>query len=210
MMTLDDLRYLTTDGYDVIVEAYALHPSTTELCLLSLVGEPDAIKAIKATLSIGLPFNITGITRCCWPKQADTFFTMLQRRLPSGAQAILWLPQHGTSVGVQHDTRAFIISRDQNPTSMPPTFVDILDRVLACPIRPEWGQALWVEAQQKQWVQRLDSYNCTVWEFLPQTEEIIAWLQKELRSRRLMIPTPPLTVTRPTATHDTLPREISA
>ena len=83
-MTLDDLRYLTTDGYDVIVEAYALHPTTTELCLLSLVGEPDAIKAIKATLSIGLPFAITGVNRCYWPKQADTIFTMLQRRLPSG------------------------------------------------------------------------------------------------------------------------------
>ncbi len=202
-MTLDDLRYLTTDGYDVIVEAYALHPTTTELCLLSLVGEPDAIKAIKATLSIGLPFAITGVNRCYWPKQADTIFTMLQRRLPSGAQTILWLPQHGTSVGVQHDTRAFIISREQNQTSMPPTFVDILDRVLACPIRPEWGQALWVEAQKKKWVRQLDSYNCTVWEFLPQTEEIIAWLQKELRSRRLTIPGPPLGTSHTPPAHNT-------
>ena len=43
--TLDQLRILKTDGYDAVVEAYAIHPTTRELCLLSLVGEPEAIKA---------------------------------------------------------------------------------------------------------------------------------------------------------------------
>lgn len=191
MITLDDLRYLSTDGYDVIVEAYAIHPTTSEICLLSLVGEPDAMKAIKATLSIGLPFAITGVTRCHWPKQADTFFTMLQRRLPSGAHAILWLPQQGTSVGIQHDTRAFIISRGANTDVMPPTFVDVLDRVLPCPIRAEWGLPLWTAARAKHWVRPLETYNCTVWEFIPRTEELIEWVQKELRAHRLIVPSPP-------------------
>ena len=73
------LRMLTTDGYSVVVEAFACHPVTRQLVLLSLVGEPDAMKAIRATLSVGLTFTITGCPRCEWPKHPDTFFTMIQR-----------------------------------------------------------------------------------------------------------------------------------
>lgn len=189
--TLDQLRILKTDGYDAVVEAYAIHPTTREICLLSLVGEPDAIKALKASMSIGLRFSITGISSCTWPKEATTFFAMTQKRLPSGAQAVLWLPHHGTSVGVQHDTRAFIIDRTPHQTEMPPNFVYVLDRVLACPIRPEWGPQLWETAITRKWVSALKTYNCTVWEFTPKADDIIAWIHERLRTRQLTIPEPP-------------------
>ncbi|MEK7760538.1 MAG: hypothetical protein AAB433_03050 [Nitrospirota bacterium] len=185
------LRMLTTDGYSVVVEAFACHPVTRQLVLLSLVGEPDAMKAIRATLSVGLTFTITGCPRCEWPKHPDTFFTMIQRRLPSGAHSVLWLPQHGTSVGIQHDTRAYIIAREAPTEGPPPTFIDVLDRVLACPIRPEWQTALWEQARQSGWVKPLDSYNCTVWEFHPQINEIVAWIQTQLTAQHLTLPALP-------------------
>ena len=182
------LVYLHTEGYDAIVEAYALHPATHEVCLLSITGQPDAIKALRACLSIGIEVTITPKQRLQWPKDADTFFTVIQKRMPSGAQAVLWLPQHGTTIGVQHDRRAFIIDRRPHLTTMPPSFVHIIDRVLPCPVLPVWGPQLWEAAIVHQWIRPLNTYNCSGWEFTPKTDDLIAWIHHHLKNRTLAIP----------------------
>lgn len=187
-MTTSSLIYLQTDGYEAIVEAYALHPTTHDVCLLSITGQPDAIKALRACLSIGIQVTITPKQRLQWPREADTLFTVIHKRLPSGAQAVLWLPQHGTTVGVQHDTRAFIIDRRSDFTTMPAHFVHILDRVLPCPVLSEWGPQLWNAALTHHWIRPLITYNCSAWEFTPNTEEVIAWIHHQLRNRTLPIP----------------------
>jgi len=187
-MTTSSLIYLHTDGYEAIVEAYALHPTTQDVCLLSITGQPDAMKALRACLSIGLPVTITPNRRLQWPRDAETFFTVIQKRMPSGAQAVLWLPQQGTTIGIQHDTRAFIIDRGPDLTTMPTSFVHILDRVLPCPILPEWGPPLWQAAVTHHWIRPLTTYNCSAWEFLPKTDEVIAWIHHHLKHRTLLIP----------------------
>ena len=175
---------LTTDGYDAIVEAYAIHPKTKEVVLLSLIGQPDAVKALRACLSIGIEVRLTGQPYIRWPKEPDTFYTVIQKRCASGAQAVLWLPQHGTSVGVQHDTRAFLIERDREPPTLPKNFLHILDRMLPCPLLPEWAAGLWSAALTHAWVVPMDCYNCTVWEVLPKTDEIIAWINQYLMTEQ--------------------------
>ena len=187
-MTNSSLVYLQTESYEAIVEAYALHPTTQDVCLLSITGQPDAIKALRACLSIGIPVTITGNQRLQWPREAETFFTVMQKRMPSGAQAVLWLPQHGTTVGMQHDTRAFIIERRPNLTTMPENFVHIVDRVLPCPIVSAWGPQLWHAALEYHWIRPLVTYNCSMWEFLPKTDEVIAWIHQHLKKRILPIP----------------------
>ncbi len=184
-MTPPEIRYLSNDHYDVIVEACALHPNTNQVLLLSLVGEPDAMKAIQATLSLHLPFTITGFRSCIWPNDVEHAHTKIQRRLSAGAQATLWLPQQGTSVGIQHDTHAYIISRTLNDTDCPPTFFHILDRVFACPIREEWTSFIWEESLRRGWVKLMNCYNCTVWELQPRSDELIEWTQQQLRSHAL-------------------------
>jgi len=181
-MTTDNLIRISTEGYDAIVESYAVTPNIHEVCMLSIAGQPDAIKALRAALSLGLAINITGLGRIAWPKQADTHFTFVHKRLPSGAVAALWLPQLSTSVGVQHDTKAYILQRDDTAETPPRNFVAILDRVLSCPILKEWATPLWTAAQQHQWVRPLQAYNCVAWEFQPQTEAIIEWIQAYLRT----------------------------
>ncbi len=188
-MTIDELRYLSTEHYDAIVEAYAIQPTTREVLLLSLIGEPDAIKALRASLSLGLPFTITGVTRCIWPQESAQTLTLQQRRLPAGPHAALWLPQRGTSMGIQHDTHAYLISRTPDDKHCPPSFFSILDRVFACPIREDWAGALWEEARQQGWLKMMDCYNCTVWELEPQPDAVIRWIQQQLRRRRLPVDT---------------------
>lgn len=187
-MTTSPLVYLQTEGYEAVVEAYALHATSREVCLLSISGQPDAIKALRACLSIGIEVTLTPRQRLQWPKEAETFFTVIQKRMPSGAQAVLWLPQHGTTVGVQHDTRAFVIDRRPNLATMPPSFVHIVDRVLPCPILPLWGPQLWEAAVAHHWIKPLDTYNCSAWEFTPKTDEVIAWIHHHLKNHTLPIP----------------------
>lgn len=187
-MTTSSLVYLHTEGYEAIVEAYALHPTTHEVCLLSITGQADAIKALRACLSIGIPATITPHQRLQWPKEADTFFTVIQQRMPSGAQAVLWLPQHGTTIGVQHDTRAFILDRRPDLDTMPESFVHILDRVLPCPVIPAWGPHLWQAALTHKWIRPLLTYNCSAWEFTPKTDDVIAWIHHHLKNHTLTIP----------------------
>lgn len=178
----DNLIRISTDNYDAIVEAYAVTPKEHEVCMLSIAGQPDAIKALRAALSIGLTVEITGVGPICWPKHAATYFSCVQKRLPSGAVAILWLPQLSTSLGIQHDTNAYILQRQHTPGTPPLNFVAILDRVLACPIRSDWAAPLWTAAQDRQWVRPLKTYNCAAWEFLPHTDDIINWIQHYLQS----------------------------
>lgn len=190
------LKRLSTKGYDAIAEAYAIDPNTNEICLLSLTGQPDAIKALRACLSIGIDISLTGITCIRWPKNADTFFTVIQKRLPSGAQALLWLPQLGTSIGIHHNIRAFIIQRHSSDSSMPPNFIHILDRIVPCPVLPEWGPLLWPVALKHKWVRLLDCFNCSVWELNPNPDQLIAWIHRELQHQRLPLPPPaPLVIT---------------
>jgi hypothetical protein len=181
-MTSDTLITIQTEGYDAIVESYAVTPKSHQVCMLSIAGQPDAIKAIRATLSIGLAVTIRGVGSIQWPKQAETFFTFIHKRLASGAQAALWLPQLGTSVGIQHDTKAYIIERDYAGHTPPRNFIQILDRVLPCPMLEEWADPLWQVALQQKWVRPLETYNCAAWEFEPMTDPIIAWVQKHLQA----------------------------
>jgi len=174
--------YISTEGYDAIVEAYAVTPQKHEVCMLSIAGQPDAIKALRAGLSIGLTVSITGLGHILWPKSDETRFTVTQKRLPSGAAAVLWLPQHGTSIGIQHDTTAYILQRQNADENPPPTFIPILDRVLSCPILPEWAAPLWAAAQEHQWVRPLHTYNCSAWAFEPHTNAIIEWIQHYLHT----------------------------
>lgn len=182
MMTTDNLIRISTEGYDAIVESYAVTPKTHEVCMLSIAGQPDAIKALRAALSIGLTVKITGLGDIHWPKQADSVFTFVQRRLPSGAVAALWLPQLGTSVGIQHDTKAYILQRHHRAETPPLNFVAILDRVLSCPILKDWATPLWTAAQQHKWVRPLQTYNCVAWEFHPHSDAIIQWIQTYLQT----------------------------
>ena len=180
-MNTNTLVMIHSEHYEAIVESYVLIPKSHEVCMLSITGQPDAIKALRASLSMGLkvtmsPNNIV----IDWPKQPDTIFTFLQKRLPSGVQAALWLPQRGTSVGIQHDTRAYIIDRHYQGAGPPAQFIRILDRVLPCPLLDDWAEPLWTTALQQKWVLPLESYNCSAWVFEPMTTPIIAWVQHHL------------------------------
>jgi len=181
-MTTDNLIYISTKHYDAIVESYAVTPKEHDVCMLSIAGQPDAIKALRAALSIGLPIEITGLGPIRWPKQAATYFTFTQKRLPSGATAALWVPQLGTSFGIQHDTNAYILQRHHTPGTPPLNFITILDRVLACPILADWAVPLWTAAQEQEWVRPLQTYNCIAWEFFPRTDDIINWIQQYLQT----------------------------
>ena len=189
-MTSDNIRYLSNEHYDVIVEACAVHPTTGHVLLLSIIGEPDAMKAIHATLALKLPFTMTGFPTCSWPRDSEQAFTKLHKRLPRGPHATLWLPQEGTSLGLQHDARAYIISRTPEETRCPPTFFSILDRVFACPIREDWTSHLWDEGLRRGWLTLMDCYNCTVWELQPRPEEVIEWIQGQLRAHALSVDAP--------------------
>lgn len=181
-MTTDNLIRISTNNYDAIVESYAVTPKEHDVCMLSIAGQPDAIKALRAALSIGLTVEITGVGPIGWPKQAATSFTFVQKRLPSGAVAAIWLPQLGTSFGIQHDTNAYILQRRHTPGTPPLNFVAILDRVLACPILADWATPLWAAAQENKWVRPLQTHNCMAWEFLPKTDDIIKWIQHYLQT----------------------------
>jgi hypothetical protein len=187
-MTTEDLIRISTDHYDAIVESYAVTPKEHEVRMLSIAGQPDAIKALRAAMSIGLTVEITGLGPIRWPKHATTYFTCVQKRLPCGAVAVLWLPQLGTSIGIQHDTNAYLLQRQHTPGTPPLNFVAILDRVLACPILADWAAPLWAAAQDHQWVRPLQTYNCVAWEFIPHTDDIIKWIQQYLQSST---PAPP-------------------
>jgi hypothetical protein len=178
----DNLIHIFTTGYNAIVESYAVTPKLHEVRMLSIAGQPDAIKALRASLSSGLSVHITGLGQILWPSHADTFFTFTQKRLPSGATAAIWLPQQGTSVGIQHDTNAYILQRHATADAPPPNFIAIIDRVLSCPILKEWAAPLWNAAQQHKWVLPLHTYNCSAWEFTPQTDAIIQWIQRYLQT----------------------------
>lgn len=186
--TEEPLIHIATEGYDSIVESYAVTPKNHEVRMLSIAGQPDAIKALRAALSIGLRVTITGLGDIQWPDHADTFFTVIQKRLPSGAAAALWLPQRSTSVGIQHDTSAYILQRGTIDNAPPPHFIAIVDRVLSCPVLKEWAVPLWEAAQHHHWVLPLHTYNCAAWEFRPETDAIINWIQTYLHATKPSAP----------------------
>jgi len=186
--TADTLIRIATEGYDAIVESYAVTPKLHEIRMLSIAGQPDAIKALRAAFSMGLTVNITSLGRILWPDHPDTFFTLTQKRLPSGASAALWLPQCGTSIGIQHDTSAYILQRHKQDHTPPPHFIAIVDRILPCPVLKEWAVPLWEAAQQHHWILPLQTYNCTAWEFKPETDAIINWIQTYLSSTQPSAP----------------------
>jgi hypothetical protein len=159
--------------------------------LLSLVGQPDAIKAIRASTTIGLPVELVGIGPLTWLQSKTPLFHVVQKRLASGAQAILWLPLRGTTFGIDAGETAYIIHRGEIPMGPPPSFIHTIDRVLACPILTAWALPLWKAALKHKWVQHLECHNCHVWELTMHEQVIIEWIHRQLIRRKLTVPQAP-------------------
>lgn len=187
-MPLSPLVLVSVNGFDAVVESYALDRGTRTVRLLSLIGQPQAIKAIRASISVGLPVELTGIGTLMWVQSKSSLFHVVHKRLASGSHAILWLPLPGTTFGIEPGQPAYLIHRGPRPAGPPPSFLQTLDRVLACPILPEWAGPLWAAAVKYHWVRPLDCLHCHVWELGVHDDAMIEWIHRQLTRKKLPIP----------------------
>ncbi len=187
----EDLHLASSKGFEAIVESVAFQPEARTIAFLSLVGQPAAMKALHACFVLHTPVEITGVGPCEWPTGKDNLFHMIHRRLPCGAHASLWIPTTGTVYGIQPEHPAYIIQKTADASGIPQSFLPILDRLLPCPLLPQWAPALWEHGLHEKWILPLQSYGCQVWKITPHRHAITRWIETALRQHRLPAPNAP-------------------
>lgn len=176
------------DGLNAWIESYAIHDDT--LLSLGLLGRAAILEAIAATLMTRPTFSLDTYEHLHWPHAQSTPLRRFRKSLPSGHTHYLWVPLTTFPTLFAPGTPAYLLVRDQVPTTPPPMFAIMLNRLLACPILPEWIPALWHWGLATEWIQPTISLGLTLWKIDPIEENCVEWIQEHLRTGRLSINSP--------------------